>query len=373
MLLQNDGAEPMTIHRVNVALDPSYDIHIGAGALNLVPEMLSARRRVAIVSQGAIAELYLDSIRSGLPNSEVFLIGDGEEAKSLSTVEGLCRDFAAFGLLRGDVVVALGGGVVGDTAGFAASIYYRGVDVLQVPTSLLAQVDAAIGGKTAVNIPEGKNLVGAFHQPIAVVADTDTLVSLSAREYRSGLGEIAKYALISADQSSGTGLIELLNESTDLVLARDPSVLAALVAMCSEIKASVVASDPFERTGIRATLNLGHTLAHALETRGGYELTHGEAVSIGLIFAAELAEASGRISPETAKHYCSVPCSLGLPLEVPGGSNVKAEDLLAIMRRDKKASGGLTFVLPGRDGLQLVEDPAPEALAHAFRSVGVAG
>ncbi|MSY07033.1 MAG: iron-containing alcohol dehydrogenase, partial [Actinobacteria bacterium] len=321
----------------------------------------------------AIADLYLDSIRSGLANSEVFLIGDGEEAKSLSTVEGLCRNFAEFGLLRGDVVVALGGGVVGDTAGFAASVYYRGVDVLQVPTSLLAQVDAAIGGKTAVNIPEGKNLIGAFHQPIAVVSDTDTLASLSPREYRSGLGEIAKYALISDNESSGTGLIELLNDSTNLVLERDPAALADLVAMCSGIKAQVVAADPFERTGIRATLNLGHTLAHALETRGGYELTHGEAVSIGLIFAVELAEAAGRISSETAKRYCSVASSLGLPLEVPGGSEVNAEDLLAIMRRDKKASGGLTFVLPGKDGLQLVEDPPTDALAHAFRVVGVAG
>ncbi len=363
----------MTIHRVGVALEPAYDIHIGAGALDLVPEMLSRRRRVAIVSQAAIADLYLDSIRSGLGNSEVFLIGDGEEAKSLSTVETLCRGFAEFGLLRGDVVVALGGGVVGDTAGFAASVYYRGVDVLQVPTSLLAQVDAAIGGKTAVNIPEGKNLIGAFHQPIAVVSDTDTLASLSPREYRSGLGEIAKYALISDNESSGTGLIELLDNSKDLVLARDPAALADLVAMCSDIKAQVVAADPFERTGIRATLNLGHTLAHALETRGGYELTHGEAVSIGLIFAVELAEAAGRISSETAKRYCSVPGSLGLPIQVPGGSEVKAEDLLAIMRRDKKASGGLTFVLPGKDGLQLVEDPPTDALAHAFRVVGVAG
>jgi 3-dehydroquinate synthetase len=150
-------------------------------------------------------------------------------------------------------------------------------------------------------------------------------------------------------------------------------VLADLVAKCCEIKARIVAADPFERTGIRATLNLGHTLAHALETGGGYELTHGEAVSIGLIFATELAEAAGRISAETAKRYCSVLCSLGLPLQVPGGSEVEAEDLLAIMRRDKKASGGLTFVLPGKDGLQLVENPDPDALARAFQAVGVAG
>ena len=331
----------MTIHRVGVALEPDYDIHIGAGALDLVPEMLSRRRRVAIVSQGVIADLYLDSIRSGLANSEVFLIGDGEEAKSLSTVETLCRRFAEFGLLRGDVVVALGGGVVGDTAGFAASVYYRGVDVLQVPTSLLAQVDAAIGGKTAVNIPEGKNLVGAFHQPIAVVSDTETLRSLSHREYRSGLGEIAKYALIADQASSATGLIELLSNSTDLVLARDPAVLADMVAMCSEIKAQVVAADPFERTGIRATLNLGHTLAHALETRGGYELTHGEAVSIGLVFAAELSQAAARISSETAKRYCSVVGSLGLPLQVPGAMSSRRRISLQLcvgIRRHRAAS-----------------------------------
>ena len=164
---------------IRVALDPPYDVVVGPGALAEVGALVADRRRVAIVSQSAIADRYVDRVRASIAGpSDVLLMGDGEQSKSLATVEELCRGFARGGLLRGDVVIALGGGVVGDTAGFAAAVYHRGVAVVQVPTTLLAMVDAAIGGKTAVNLPEGKNLVGAFHQPIAVVADTDTLGSL---------------------------------------------------------------------------------------------------------------------------------------------------------------------------------------------------
>ncbi len=334
--------------------------------------MLQGIRRVALVSQAAVADRYADAVRAGLDAEvDVFLMEDGEEAKTFGTVEDLCRRFAAWGLLRGDAVVALGGGVVGDTAGFAAATYHRGIALLQVPTTLLAMVDAAIGGKTAVNLPEGKNLVGAFHQPVGVLADTDTLVSLPDQEYRSGLGEVAKYALMGDVTADPSGLVELLRLHTTEVLARDPAVLGDLVTRCVQIKADVIARDPEERTGVRATLNLGHTFAHALETAGGYGLSHGEAVAIGLVFAGALAGGCERVGPDVVDRYQAVPATLGLLTEVPGGDHLDAGELLALMRRDKKASGGLTFVLPGPNGIERVEDPPEHALRYAFTSVGV--
>ena len=357
---------------IRVALDPPYDVVVGPGMLAEVGRLVAGRRRVAIVSQPAIADRYVDRVRAGIAGpSDVLLMGDGESSKSLATVEELCRGFARGGLLRGDVVIALGGGVVGDTAGFAAAVYHRGVAVVQVPTTLLAMVDAAIGGKTAVNLPEGKNLVGAFHQPIAVVADTDTLGSLEPREYRSGLGEVAKYALMYDVVADPTGLVDILRTATTAVLDRDPALLGDVVARCARIKAEVVAADPHERTGVRATLNLGHTLAHALEIAFDHRLTHGEAVAIGLVYAGALAGGCERVGMDVVDRFQAVPASLGLPVTVPDAEAVTAESLLELMRRDKKASGGLTFVLPGRDGLELVEDPPTAALRYAFESVGI--
>jgi 3-dehydroquinate synthetase len=268
-------------------------------------------------------------------------------------------------LLRGDAVVALGGGVVGDTAGFAASVYYRGVAVVQAPTTLLAQVDAAIGGKTAVNLPEGKNLVGAFHQPLGVLADVDALTTLPTREYRAGLGEVAKYALM----PEGERVARVLEVDAARVVARDPAVLTELIAACAAIKAAVVAADPEERTGRRAVLNYGHTLAHALETIGQYELLHGEAVAIGLVFAGALAGATERIDASAVARHRELVAALGLPTAVPDGAH--AALLVVAMQRDKKAQGGLTFVLPGADGLEIVHDPPAPALAVAFRAVGI--
>jgi 3-dehydroquinate synthetase len=222
-----------------------------------------------------------------------------------------------------------------------------------------------------VNLPEGKNLVGAFHQPVGVLADTDTLASLPEAEYRSGLGEVAKYALMGDVVADPTGLVELLRMHTAEVLARDPGVLGDLVTRCVQIKADVIARDPEERTGVRATLNLGHTFAHALETAGGYGLTHGEAVAIGLVFAGALAGGCERVAADVVDRFQAVPATLGLMTEVPGGDAVDPDALLAIMRRDKKASGGLTFVLPGPGGIERVDDPPEHALRYAFASVGV--
>jgi 5-deoxy-5-amino-3-dehydroquinate synthase len=343
-----------------------YEVVVGSGTITALGPLLENRRRVAIVTQAPIAEHHLQTARDALPDVAVYLIDDGEGAKSLTTVEELCRRFADGGLLRGDAVIGLGGGVVGDVTGFAAAIYHRGVDVVQVPTSLLAMVDSAIGGKTGVNLPEGKNLVGAFHQPLGVIADIDLLVTLPEREYRSGLGEVAKYALL-----GNKTVAAVLRNNRAEVLARDPGLLSDLVANCVTAKAAVVVADPEERTGTRATLNYGHTLAHALEIVSAGDLSHGEAVAIGLVFAAELARALDRLDGKVVDHHRELLESLGLPVRVPGG--MTGGNLLSIMRRDKKAQGGLTFVLRGTGGVEVVHDPPAPALETALRAVGVEG
>jgi 3-dehydroquinate synthase len=359
------------MRRVTVAVDPPYDVLIGRGTLDAVGATLPERGRVAVVSQRDVAARYggavHDALTGGGRDVEGFTIADGEDAKCLATVETLSRAFATWGLRRGDGVVALGGGVVGDTVGFTAAVYQRGVALVQVPTSLLAMVDAAIGGKTAVNLPEGKNLVGAFHQPVAVVADVDTLASLPDDQYRSGLGEVAKYALL----PDGAAVAALLADRTDAVLTRDADTLTDLVAECAAIKAAVVAADPEERTGGRAQLNYGHTLAHAIETTGRYAVPHGEAVAIGLVFAVTLAQALERVDEGTVDATRQLLDRLGLPVTVP--DDRRGDDLLVVMRRDKKSRGSLTFVLPGPHGLELVDDPPAALVERALTAVGVRG
>ncbi|MGA1566490.1 MAG: 3-dehydroquinate synthase, partial [Ilumatobacteraceae bacterium] len=268
-------------------------------------------------------------------------IGVGEDFKTLATVEQLCRLFAASGLTRRDAVVAVGGGMVTDVAGFAAASYHRGIAVVHVPTTLLGMIDAAIGGKTGVNLPEGKNLVGAFWQPSGVICDLLTLATLPERELRCGNGEMAKYHFLTGDDLA----------SMDL---------ADRVARCVEIKAEVVASDERE-SGRRAILNYGHTLAHALEIASSHKIAHGEAVAIGLVFAARLAERLGRIDANRVQHHLDVVAGLyGLDTEVPAVGTV--DELLALMARDKKALDGLTFVLDGPNGVEPVVGVDPEVV-----------
>jgi 5-deoxy-5-amino-3-dehydroquinate synthase len=350
--------------RVRVDLGArGYDVVVGDNAVAEL-DLLRGRRRVAIVTQDAIPGDVCGAVERALEDADVefatFAIGDGEDAKTMDTVEDLCRGLAEWGLLRGDAIVAVGGGVVGDTAGFTAAVYYRGVDVVQVPTTLLAMVDAAIGGKTGVNLPEGKNLVGAFHQPLAVLADPAVLSSLSDREYHCGLGEVAKYALM-GDDFVGADAGALAN--------RHPFVLEETIRRCVTIKARYVADDEFERTGVRAALNYGHTLAHALETATGHALLHGEAVAVGLVFAGHLAGALERVDQREVAHHESLVASLGLPIIAPPG--LRADDLLPIMARDKKSGGALTFVLQGPNGIERVDDPDPAAVRKAFAAVGV--
>ena len=268
----------------------SYDVLVGAGARHRLLEVLPVgAHRAAIVTQAAVGV----TVDAGI-EQRTFLMGDGEPAKCLETVEDLCRAFSRWGLTRADVVVAVGGGVVTDTAGFAAAVYHRGVAVVHVATTLLGQVDAAIGGKTGVNLPEGKNLVGAFWQPAAVLCDTEVLATLPPREYRSGLGEMAKYAFLGVDNLPDLPLDEA-------------------VAACVRCKADHIAADEREQTGKRALLNYGHTLAHALETAGSYDLRHGEAVAIGLVFAARLARRLGRVDDETVAEHRRVVAGYDLP------------------------------------------------------------
>jgi 5-deoxy-5-amino-3-dehydroquinate synthase len=310
----------------------AYDVLVGPGARHRLLEVLPlGSRRAAIVTQESVGV----DVDSGI-EQQVFVIDDGEDAKCLETVEDLCRRWARWGLTRADVVVAVGGGVVTDTGGFAAAVYHRGVTVIHVATTLLAQVDAAIGGKTGVNLPEGKNLVGAFWQPHAVLCDTEALQTLPQREYRSGCGEMAKYAFLGV-----AGLRDLpLDEA---------------VAACVRCKAAVVAGDEREDTGNRrgrATLNYGHTLAHALETAGGYDLRHGEAVAIGLVFAARLAERLGRIDETRVQEHRALVHAYDLPSRLPPGAD--QAQLLELMAHDKKAVDGYTFALDGPAGVEVV-------------------
>ncbi|HEV7888288.1 MAG TPA: 3-dehydroquinate synthase family protein [Acidimicrobiales bacterium] len=321
----------------------SYDVLVGPGARHRLLEVLPVgAQRAAVVTQEGIGV----AVDPGVEH-QVFLMDEGEEAKCMETVEDLCRQFARWGLTRGDVVVAVGGGVVTDTAGFAAAVYHRGVPVVHVATTLLGQVDAAIGGKTGVNLPEGKNLVGAFWQPAAVLCDTEVLSTLSPREYLSGCGEMAKYHFL-----GGEGLADM--------------ALDERVAACVRIKAAVVAEDERE-SGRRALLNYGHTLAHALETAGRYDLRHGEAVSVGLVFAAALARRLERIGDERVGDHRAVVQGYGLPSELPAG--VDLDQLVDLMRRDKKAVHGLTFVLDGPDGVEVVHGVAEADVRLALEAM----
>jgi 5-deoxy-5-amino-3-dehydroquinate synthase len=327
--------------------DRGYDVVVGHGAAGLLPELLPRGvQRVAVVTQPGIGF----PIDPGVEH-EVFPIGSGEDAKTLATVEELCAAWSRGGLTRADCVVAVGGGVVTDVAGFAAAVYHRGIAVVHVPTTLLGMVDAAIGGKTGVNLPEGKNLVGAFWQPAAVVCDLDSLDTLPERERRSGGGELAKYHFLTGDD----------------LAAMD---LEARVAAAVAIKAAVVAADETEgASGVRATLNYGHTLAHALETVGRYDLRHGEAVGIGLVYAAHLALRLGRVDEARVAAHRLVVAGYDLPLDAPPG--LDAGELVDLMARDKKAVDGLTFVLDGPHGVEVVAGVDADVVRAALTDVGV--
>ena len=332
----------MTNHKINVALaDRSYSVLVGSGVSKELENFLpKSAKRAVILTQENIPF----SIKLSLPYTTV-LVGNGEQFKSLQTIETISEQFAKFGLTRSDVVIGLGGGMVTDIAGFAAASWHRGTAVVQIPTTLVGMVDAAIGGKTGVNITQGKNLIGAFWQPSAVLCDIDALKTLPDRETRCGLGEVAKYHFLTGDD----------------LLALE---LSARIARCVEIKADIVAADEREQGG-RAVLNYGHTLAHALERSSDFELAHGEAVAIGMIFAAHLAQSLGRIDDvRLAHHYKVIRDSYGLGVVIP--ITVDRKVLIDLMRHDKKAINGLTFVLDGVNGVEIVSGVEEKYLHQAF-------
>lgn len=328
----------MTTHRIDVRLPGrEYPVLIGHGVVQDIAQFLptTARKAVIITQSGIPANLALPI------ESKTVIIGQGESTKSLATIESIGQEFADMGITRNDVIIGVGGGMVTDIAGFAASTWHRGTPVVHVATSLLAMVDAAIGGKTGVNLPQGKNLVGAFWQPSAVFCDLDSLATLPERELRCGLGEVAKYHFLTGD--------DLLAMSLDERVAR-----------CVGIKGSFVEQDERE-SGKRAFLNYGHTLAHALETVGNHQLAHGEAVAIGLIFAARLARALGRIDDARVDyHELVVGQTYSLQTRMPAGLDIDA--LLAAMARDKKALNGLTFILDSPQGLEIVAGISAEVV-----------
>ncbi len=329
------------VRTVQVPLgDRSYDVVVGHGVRRELGALLPrGAKRAAIVTQSGLPL----TVEPGIDH-QVLTIGHGEENKSLATIESLCESFAAMGLTRNDVVVGVGGGMVTDVAGFAAASWHRGVAVVHVATTLLAMVDAAIGGKTGVNLAAGKNLVGAFWQPSGVLCDLDALATLPPREMRCGLGEMAKYHFLTGDDLLSMQLVDR-------------------VARCVAIKAEIVGSDEREG-GRRALLNYGHTLAHALEIESGFALAHGEAVAIGLVYAAHLAHVLGRIDTDRVNEHTAVVGGLyELNTDLPA---VDDAHLVALMGRDKKALDGLTFVLDGPTGVEVVADVSPEAAIAAL-------
>lgn len=337
-----------------------YPILIGAGLLGS-RETLAAHAGAAkllVVTDEVVAPLWLPRLAEGLGGrafAQCVLPG-GEEQKTLGNVAAIIDALVAARLNRDGMVLALGGGVVGDIAGFAAASYQRGIAFVQLPTTLLAQVDSSVGGKTGVNHPGGKNLIGAFHQPAAVITDTDTLSTLPDRELRAGLAEIVKSALI-----ADADFFAWLEGHVAALAGRDAPALERAIRRACEIKAAIVAEDEREQ-GPRALLNLGHSFGHALETGAGYgRLLHGEAVAMGLVLAADFAARTGRLPPADAERVRALVLRAGLPADPP---RIGSEQMLELMGMDKKVAGGrLRLVLPTAIGRAIVTDDWPrEAL-----------
>lgn len=320
----------------------SYPIHIGAGLIGraeLYRPHLSGGS-AAIVTNAVVGPLYLEVVKKALHGACVteIVVPDGERAKGWETLQRVFDALLAARCGRDTLLVALGGGVVGDLAGFAAAVYQRGIDFVQVPTTLLAQVDSSVGGKTAINHPRGKNMIGAFHQPRAVIADLVTLDTLPERELRAGIAEVIKHGL-----ALDAAFFQWLEQNIDKLLARDRGALAHAVRRSCELKAAIVAADERE-AGSRALLNLGHTFGHAIEAGAGYGTwLHGEAVAAGMVMAAELSFRMKTIGKEDVARVRALIEKAGLPVKAPP---LRPEDMLALMSVDKKAAGGeARFVL----------------------------
>jgi 3-dehydroquinate synthase len=341
---------PIQTVRVNLA-ERSYDIEIGSGNLEQVGPLLSRLGKVShavLITDRNVQEPHAMRVAESLTGEsvrvDVVAVEPGEPSKSIDVAAGLWEGLLELGADRRTVVVAVGGGVVGDLAGFIAATYARGIRFFQVPTSLLAQVDSSVGGKVGVNLRQAKNMVGAFLQPLGVLIDTATLETLPPRHYRAGLAEAVKYGVI-----LDAALFDYFEAHVAGLAGRDPEVLAHVIARCCRLKADVVERDEREDTGLRAVLNYGHTFAHALEALSGYgKLLHGEALAIGMVCASRLAERLGRIDARITQRQRGLLEALGLPVEMPP---LDRDQILGAMVHDKKVQHGQwRFVLPSRMG-----------------------
>lgn len=359
----------VTTSGVRVALGPrSYDIVVTSAGWGALPDVAcqwlasaghkSNHPRALLVTDEHLETLLGQPVQSVLRGSgwdaEIAVLPAGERTKSLAASSQLYDVLVEQQADRHTCVIAVGGGVMGDLAGFVAATYARGLPFIQIPTTLLAQVDSSVGGKVGINHPRGKNLIGAFHQPVGVYIDIPVLESLPARDYASGMAEVIKYGVILDPE-----LFAYLETHIPELNARDRTVLEYVVTRCCRLKADVVEHDEFERTGLRAVLNYGHTFAHAFEALCGYgELTHGEAVSIGMVCASRLAERRGMIPAELTARQIALLSAVGLPTRLDAAQSLSTDAILNSMRLDKKSVGGqLRFILPTRLGeVRLVAD-----------------
>ncbi len=348
----------------------SYPITVGKGLLERIGSALQTAKiakRYGIISDDRVGVLYGEQIQSVLEQagiaSELILFPHGETSKNLQTIGHLASVLAERSFDRGDALLALGGGVTGDITGFLASIYMRGIPFVQVPTSLLAQVDSSVGGKTGVDISEGKNLIGTFYQPKAVFIDTDVLKTLPAEEFLSGMAEVIKYgASIDAD------FFNWLGANREAILALEPEVIASMIRRCCEFKALVVEQDEREG-GLRRILNFGHTIGHAVEAASGYQLIHGYAVAIGMRAVAELAVRCGYADKEVAAKLEELLRQYRLPTEIPSG--LDRDVLRRYLQADKKTIGGrVFFVLPEAIGKVRITDQVQDADLDAVLAGG---
>jgi 3-dehydroquinate synthase len=355
----------------------SYEVRVGAGLIDRAGEAMAPllkRRRTAVVSDETVWSLHGARLTAALEAAGIavfpVIVPPGEQTKSFEGLADVSDRLLALELDRGDVVTAFGGGVVGDLAGFAAAIYKRGIDFVQIPTTLLAQVDSSVGGKTAIDTPRGKNLVGAFHQPRLVLADLDVLATLPDREMRCGYAEVIKYGLL-----GDFGFFEWLEANGPAVLAREPQALAHAVARSVEMKAEIVAEDETEQ-GRRALLNLGHTFGHALESETGYgaALLHGEAVGAGMALAFRFSASQRLCEAQEATRASAAIAAAGLPTTLGEVSRqaFDATQLVRHMAQDKKAEGGkLTFILARKIGEAFVaKDVDAAAVARFLQTEG---
>ncbi|GAA6172599.1 3-dehydroquinate synthase [Colwellia sp. KU-HH00111] len=332
----------------------SYPIYIESGAFNRA-ELLTKHirgKRVCIVTNTVVAPLYLEAIKTKLADYELdeVILPDGEAQKNLVNFEVIMSHLLANAHGRDTTLIALGGGVIGDITGFAAACYQRGVDFIQVPTTVLSQVDSSVGGKTAVNHPLGKNMIGAFYQPKAVIIDIDSLHTLPVREFNAGMAEVIKYGIL-----GDLDFFVWLESHIDAIKSGDKQILAKMIEKCCQCKADIVANDETE-AGVRALLNLGHTFGHAIEAEQGYgSWLHGEAVATGMVLAAKLAVAMNLLEVSDLCRIESLIKAFDLPLQAP--ENMGCDDFIRHMRRDKKNIGGkLRFIVPTAIGHSEIRD-----------------